>query len=74
MKLTDREKAAVIFGMVRAFEASNWPKHFNSDDKAQWRQRARIAKLMLDRGAFNPFDHWAVVQTADDELIGLIFT
>jgi hypothetical protein len=74
MKLSDREKAAVIFGMVRAFEATRWPKHFNRDDKAQWRQRAKIASQMLTGGAFNPLDHWAVTLCADDELHGFVAT
>ena len=70
MKLSDREKAAMIFGMVRAFKATQWPKHFNGDDRAQWQQRARIAKQILIGGRFTP--RWAVIVTecADDELQG----
>mgnify|MGYP003393017370 FL=1 len=69
MKLSDREKAAVVFGMVRAWTATKtWPKHFNVDDRSMWRDRARIAALILDGGAFNPMDHWAVMRTANDEL------
>jgi hypothetical protein len=68
--LSDREKAAVIFGMVRAFKAGKWPKHFNKDDRAQWEQLARIAKQILSGGAFNPLDCWEVKKTAEDELSG----
>lgn len=67
-QLSDREKAAIIFGMVRAWKTAKWPKHFNKDDRAQWEQRAKIAKLMLGKGAFNPLDVWAVKQAAEDEL------
>lgn len=68
MTLTDREKAAFIIGMVRAFMCGKWPKHFNADDKAQWIQRERYAQQMLNGGVFNPQDAWAVIQCADDEL------
>lgn len=68
MKLSDREKAALLVGMVRAFKATRWPKHFNRDDKSQWLQRERLAKQLLDGGCFNPFDHWTVIRTVDDEL------
>lgn len=72
MKLSGRENAAFIFGMVRAFESGKWPRHFNKDDKAQWRQRARFAKQILTGGAYNPLDVFAVVDTAQDELSGEI--
>lgn len=72
MRLSDREKAAIIFGMVRAFEATTWPKHFNTDDKAQWRSRAKIARCILDGGAaVDSLGHWAVMSCADDELVEL---
>ena len=69
MTLNDREKAVLIFGMYRAFKAGGFPKHFNRDDKAQWKQRARWAEDILTGGAFNPMDAWRVRDLADDELI-----
>lgn len=72
MKLTDREKAAVIFGMYCAFKAGRFPKHFSRDDKAQWKLRAEWARQILDGGAFNPFDAWRVRDLADEELSGEI--
>lgn len=73
MKLNDREKAAIIFGMVRAFEAGKWPKHFDRQDKNQWRLRAKSAKLILGGDEFNLLNHWAVTSCADDELQGETF-
>ena len=67
-QLTDREKAAFILGMTHAFENSRWPKHFNADDRAGWRQRAQWAKHILTGGAFNPFHVWGVRELANEEL------
>lgn len=67
-QLSDREKAVFLLGMVRAFRAGKWPKHFNKDDRAQWQQRERIAKQILAGGAYNPLDVYAVVETIGDEL------
>ena len=66
--LTGREKAAFIIGMVAAFESAGWPKHFNADDRGEWRQRATHAKQMLTGGVFNPLHAWNVSELADKEL------
>ena len=67
-QLTDREKAAFILGMTHAFESTRWPKHFNADDRAGWRQRMKWAKHILTGGAFNPFHVWEVRELANEEL------
>jgi len=72
MTLNDREKAAFIVGMVRAFNSGKWPKHFNKDDKAQWMGRAVWAHQILTGGAYNPFHVWKVREIVDDELAGEI--
>jgi len=66
--ISAREKAALIIGMVRAFETNNWPKHFSKDDKTKWKIRARWGEQMLTGGCFNPLDSWAVIHLADNEL------
>ncbi len=69
--LSDREKVAILFGMVRAFEAvGKWPKHFNKEDKAALKGHARAARDILGKGASSPSDRWAAINYADDELQG----
>ncbi|TXH10213.1 MAG: hypothetical protein E6R03_15750 [Hyphomicrobiaceae bacterium] len=69
-KPSDREKAAFILGMARAFETVGWPQHFNDDDKRQWRGRAVWARQLLTGGVFNPLHAWAVLELFDDEMSG----
>lgn len=66
--MNDNERAAFICGMVRAFEKVHWPKHFNRDDKAQWKQRAAWAAQMLTGGAYNPIHVFKVRELFEDEL------
>lgn len=66
-ELSNRDKAAVIVGMVRAFQCGGWPKHFKADDRATWRQRGKFAIQMLGDGVFNPLDAYSVLELFDDE-------
>lgn len=66
--ISDREKAAFLIGMIAAFRATKWPKHFNKDDRAQWLQREVWAKQMLEGGCYNPMHVWKVRELADEEL------
>jgi len=68
LELNDKEKAAFVIGMVKAFDTTKWPKHFSKDDKAGWNLRAKWAKQMLSGGAFNPMDVWEVRELANEEL------
>ena len=65
---TDREKAVFILGMVRAFNATKWPKRFNKNDKTSWLIRARWAEHMITGGAYNPFNVWEVRKLANEEM------
>jgi len=67
LSLTDRDKAAVIVGMVRAFKCGGWPAHFSADDRSEWRRRGEHAAQMLGEGVFNPLDAYAVLSLFDDE-------
>lgn len=67
-QLSDREKAVFFLGMVRAFKAGKWPKHFSKEDRSQWAARECVAKQILSGGAFNPLHVWALKETVDDEL------
>ncbi len=66
-QLTDRDKAAVIVGMVRAFQCGGWPSHFNAEDRSTWRLRCKFAIQMLGEGVFNPLDAYSVLDLFDDE-------
>jgi hypothetical protein len=66
------ENAAFVIGMVRAFRATRWPKHFNKDDKAQWLQREYWAKQIVTGGTYNPMHVWKVNELVNDELHGEI--
>lgn len=68
VKLSDREKAAFILGMVKAFKVGKWPKHFNKDDRGMWESRGKVAEQILDGGAFNPLHVWNVLDLANEEL------
>ena len=71
LSLSGDQKAAVIFGMVRAFEASAWPEHFDDDAIATWRLRGSLAEQMLCGGVSNPLDAFAVIKLYDDEVTEL---
>lgn len=67
MKLgTDREKAAFILGMVRAWEVAEWPDHFGAEDRDAWRDDAYKAIDVLRGGDPCP----SLSELADDELHG----
>jgi hypothetical protein len=66
--MTAREKAAFVIGMVRAFKASQWPRHFNREDIEQWTERAHWAQQMLDGGTFSPVHAFKVLELYDDEV------
>lgn len=65
--MTDNEKAAVIYGMVRAFKTTEWPKHFNDEDIEYWCLCAGYAHQMLNGGAFNPFSVYQVKELFEAE-------
>ena len=66
--LDARDKGAVILGMVIAFQTTKWPKHFNKEDKSMWKMRANTGRQILEGGAFNPRDVWAMEELFDDEM------
>lgn len=67
LAMEDRIKAAIIFGIVRGFEAGGYPEHFNDDDVTAWRMKGNYAHQMLNGGVFNPLDAFAVLSLFDDE-------
>lgn len=68
MKLNNREKAALIFGMVNAFVTSGWPNHFGKPDREKWVKHGIWAHQALTGGCYNPFDASAVTNLADSVL------
>jgi len=66
--LTDKEKAAFIIGMDRAFEATRYPKGRNKEQQADWAERVVWAHQMLDGGCFNPLHVWEVRELAEEML------
>lgn len=62
-----REKAAFMIGMVRAFERTRWPSHFDEEDKSQWRTLAGLAYQMINGGVWNPLHVLSVTSWYDDE-------
>ena len=67
LAMDQQTKAAIIFGMVRGFEAGGYPEHFNEDDITAWRMKGNFAHQMLNGGVFNPLDAFAVIALFDDE-------
>ncbi len=68
MKLSNREKAAFLLGMVNAYAISNWPNHFGKPDRDKWIQHGVWALQALTGGCYNPFDAFAVTGLADEAL------
>lgn len=68
MKLSNREKAAFILGMVKAFASSSWPNHFGKPDRDTWMQHEVWAHQALTGGCYNPLHASAVTSLADKVL------
>ncbi len=68
MKLSNREKAAFVLGMVSAFTTSNWPNRFGKPDRDKWAQCGIWAHQALTGGCYNPLDAFAVTNLANEVL------
>ena len=68
MTLTDKEKAALLIGMDKAFKATRYPKGRNKERRADWVSCVVWAHQMLDGGCFNPLHIWAVRRLAEEQL------
>ncbi len=66
--MNTKEKAAFLVGMVRAFDASTWPTHFNVYDISAWRYRCEKAHQILDNQIFHdPMDIFVFMDIFDIE-------
>lgn len=63
--LSDREKAAFLFGTVAAWGQCGWPEGCPESDQNGWMRLAGHAHQMLSGGVFNPLDAWRVISAAN---------